>query len=269
MRRHGNRVNGLDLAPKKQDKTEGWKLDNAELSVLGLGLNYNLTPEPDSKRIACAVESAVMCVEPHRRDEARTRVVGVLSKLQRRRKVDPLLPEERRALKKLCDNERIVILPADKGNATVVLNKLDYEKKMLRMLEDKETYKPLNRDPTPKTQRDLQKLLADTQQISAARKGSLKFVGLDDCAALQQPDQASSYDVVVVNRHFTMPYVTGATAALNKYAHCGRINSPPPTMGLLYSSGSSTQRDSPTAAAQRALRRGGKESSSPMRGGAL
>ncbi|KAH6940236.1 hypothetical protein HPB50_026404 [Hyalomma asiaticum] len=116
-----------------------------------------------------------MCVEPHRRDEARTRVVGVLSKLQRRRKVDPLLPEERRALKRLRDNERIVILPADKGNATVVLNKLDYEKKMLRMLEDKETYKPLNRDPTPKTQRDLQKLLADDYGESVqARPGQSK-----------------------------------------------------------------------------------------------
>ncbi|XP_037506744.2 uncharacterized protein LOC119382905 [Rhipicephalus sanguineus] len=151
------------------------KLDDAEWSVLSLGLNYNLAPQPDVKKVVCAVESAVMCVDPSRRDEARTRVVGVLSKLRRNQEFDPLSPEERKALKRLRDNKDIVILPADKGNATVVLDTQDYENKMRLMLEDDRTYVPLNRDPTAKVQRDLQKLLADGFRFVPPQQKSLYF----------------------------------------------------------------------------------------------
>ncbi|XP_077507345.1 uncharacterized protein LOC144116813 [Amblyomma americanum] len=131
------------------------KLDDAELSVLSLGLNFNLGPEPDIKKMVCAVETAVKNVEPSRRDKARTRVVSVLSKLNRHQGLNPLLLKERKALKRLRGNENIVILPADKGNATVVLDKREYVNKMTGMLEDERTYLPLNRDPTSKVQRDL------------------------------------------------------------------------------------------------------------------
>ncbi|XP_077498014.1 uncharacterized protein LOC144108719 [Amblyomma americanum] len=68
---------------------------------------------------------------------------------------------ERDAIKSLRENERIVILPADKGNATVLQDKADYEKKMLSLLEDGETYVRLKKDPTLKLEREVQKLLSD------------------------------------------------------------------------------------------------------------
>ncbi|XP_077528832.1 uncharacterized protein LOC144140884 [Haemaphysalis longicornis] len=49
----------------------------------------------------------------------------------------------------------------DKGNATVLLDKADYEKKMLLLLQDSETYVRLKKDPTLKVEREFQKLLAD------------------------------------------------------------------------------------------------------------
>ena len=39
------------------------------------------------------------------------------------------------------------MLPADKGNTTIVMNTLDYKKKIKNFLSDK-VYKKLNKDPT-------------------------------------------------------------------------------------------------------------------------
>lgn len=41
---------------------------------------------------------------------------------------------EKRALQELRNNKDIVILPADKGNATVVMNTIDYKEKMTLIL---------------------------------------------------------------------------------------------------------------------------------------
>ena len=56
--------------------------------------------------------------------------------------------DERQAIKELNKNESIIILPADKGRATVVLDKYDYEKKVHSMLGDTKTYEELQSDPT-------------------------------------------------------------------------------------------------------------------------
>ncbi|GLV46112.1 hypothetical protein CBL_07179 [Carabus blaptoides fortunei] len=55
--------------------------------------------------------------------------------------------EEYTALKKLRDNQNIIVLPADKGNATVVVNSADYTNKMTAILADP-VYKPITSDPT-------------------------------------------------------------------------------------------------------------------------
>ena len=41
-----------------------------------------------------------------------------------------------------------VILPADKGRVTVVMDKTDYYDKMDTLVNDKQTYEELKRDPT-------------------------------------------------------------------------------------------------------------------------
>ena len=52
------------------------------------------------------------------------------------------------ALKDLTNDEKILVLPADKGKATVVMNKADYDDKIQRMLNDESTYQLLDKDPT-------------------------------------------------------------------------------------------------------------------------
>jgi len=57
---------------------------------------------------------------------------------------------ERQALGNLAKNKDITILPADKGNATVIMDTEDYESKVKEMLDDKRTYEVVKSDPTPK-----------------------------------------------------------------------------------------------------------------------
>ena len=45
------------------------------------------------------------------------------------------------------DLEKILVLPADQGEATVIMDKADYDGKLLQMLRDENTYKPLDRTP--------------------------------------------------------------------------------------------------------------------------
>ncbi|KAI8517802.1 hypothetical protein Bbelb_038190 [Branchiostoma belcheri] len=56
--------------------------------------------------------------------------------------------EERTALKDLATNQDILILPADKGRCTVVLDREQYDRKVQDLLGDKDIYMPLKKDPT-------------------------------------------------------------------------------------------------------------------------
>ena len=59
---------------------------------------------------------------------------------------------ERAALKTLKDNVNLTILPADKGNATVVLNTSDYKQKISSFLQDP-AYRKVTKDPTDSIER--------------------------------------------------------------------------------------------------------------------
>ena len=72
--------------------------------------------------------------------------------------------DERQALKRLKTDENIVILPADKGRVTVVMDKTDYYDKMDTLVNDKQTYEKLKRDPTPSLQRKLNSKLLDLKK---------------------------------------------------------------------------------------------------------
>ena len=95
-----------------------------------------------------------------------------------------LTPDEQKALKRLKTDENIVILPADKGRVTVVMNKTDYNDKMDPLVNDKQTYEVLKRDPTPAMQRKLNnKLLTlkKTDKIDFRRYSRLR------CSVPQPP----------------------------------------------------------------------------------
>ena len=53
-----------------------------------------------------------------------------------------------------------MISKADKGNTTVVMDKTDYDKRLLTMLEDNTTYQKLQKDPTPNTEKTVNKFVS-------------------------------------------------------------------------------------------------------------
>ena len=75
-------------------------------------------------------------------EDLRGRVCGILRRA--RLPKDNLTREQRTALKELMDLEDEVILPADKGNATVMMKKEDYGTK-LRGVLGTTTYKQLKK----------------------------------------------------------------------------------------------------------------------------
>ena len=77
----------------------------------------------------------------------------------------PLTPnlteEEFKVLKQLQQDKTITILKSDKGSATVVMDKNDYEEKMLMLLADNKTYERIDSkvNPLKSIEKELNKLL--------------------------------------------------------------------------------------------------------------
>ena len=69
------------------------------------------------------------------------------------------LTEEANALLSLSQNKSLVIKPADKGGAIVIMNRTDYINEGLRQLQDLNFYKLITRDPTRKTAADINNFL--------------------------------------------------------------------------------------------------------------
>ena len=75
-----------------------------------------------------------------------------------------LTKNELHALRRLRNDKDILILSEDKGRVTVVMDNKDYTDKMHSLVNDKQTYEPLKRDPTPALQRRLNGKLRDLKK---------------------------------------------------------------------------------------------------------
>ena len=79
-------------------------------------------------------------------ESLRNEVVKIVSKSKPPR--SNISRAEREAIKALAKDDSIVILPADKGCTTVIINKQDYHTKVKALLDDTNTYEKLTSDPT-------------------------------------------------------------------------------------------------------------------------
>ena len=125
------------------------QLTQYEESALQKGLNFAVTPKsiPKTESIA-SVETAIWCnrgINEETAERARAAIASVI------RCANPPKPNlqksETRALSALRKNESITIVQADKGNATVVLDTEDYEKKAADIL-DQPLFKKIKCNPT-------------------------------------------------------------------------------------------------------------------------
>ncbi|XP_050516295.1 uncharacterized protein LOC126891156 [Diabrotica virgifera virgifera] len=108
--------------------------------ALAKGFNYSVTPSHTPiETIICQTEEAISHLPSEDAEIVRQDVARVL------RNSKPPTPNisqsERKALKELQANPDLVILPADKGNATVILNTSSYIDKLSNLINTPD-YKP-------------------------------------------------------------------------------------------------------------------------------
>ncbi|BHF76764.1 hypothetical protein SprV_0501986300 [Sparganum proliferum] len=90
---------------------------------------------------------------------------------------------EQSALKILRADTSIVILPADKGRSTVVMDKADYIQKANALLEDRQAYLPCDDEPMRRLVTQVDKTLADMQTSKAISKSVRLAIKPVDAAA--------------------------------------------------------------------------------------
>ena len=137
-------------------------LSDHETKVLSLGMNFALVPQSSPvEEIIQRTEPTLRHLDKSTADEVRLQVHQVL------RKHEPAKPnitgQERSAIKALRQDKSIHILRADKGNATVVMDKTEYDHKVADILNSN-CYRKLRRDPTPSIERQLQHKLLSLQR---------------------------------------------------------------------------------------------------------
>lgn len=119
------------------------------LSVLQKGLNFAITPNklPVSDFVT-AIESACKIIGPDSEQATLLRADCVNIMKNSKLPESNITEGERVALKDLKEDSSIMVLPADKGRATVVMNSTEYHLKCRELLSDTTTYKKLKKDPT-------------------------------------------------------------------------------------------------------------------------
>jgi len=103
-----------------------------------------------------AIEETTQSLPYEQQDEFKIRTKIILEKpFKIKQNLNPL---ERKAINNLKSDNTIKILPADKGNATVILSSDDYEQKLTTLINEG-NYSKLNKDPSEKIERQIYNLL--------------------------------------------------------------------------------------------------------------
>ena len=143
------------------------QLSVSQTSLLAKGLNFAPSPAsvPTSQMVSL-VESVLKNIPTGEADKIRLRTINLLRDYRPTK--SNLSIAEQQALKELKKNDNLLILPADKGRATVVMDREKYDDKLSTMLADTATYEKLKRDPAPALERRMNSIL-----LALNRKGSL------------------------------------------------------------------------------------------------
>ena len=123
------------------------QLTDQQKQVLAKGLNYNAA---DAKKLnfIADLESALKGTELTEDAKNNIRHQVTTNLLHSKHPVD-LTKQE--ALKDLKNDDDVIILPADKGRMTVVMDKSDCTNKAKALINDTNTYQPLDTDPSKTT----------------------------------------------------------------------------------------------------------------------
>ena len=164
-----------DVAITAVDNRSGCHLSTDEQKVLEKGLGFAPTPQAvPVKEIICAVEAGLSKVtDVTQANVIRSQVSSIVNKAKVKPIADNMTAAERIALNRLSKRTDIKILPADKGNTTVVLSAQQYSEKMNQLLDDP-GYIKINKDPTAVKERQIRKAIDEVCRSGSISEGLAK-----------------------------------------------------------------------------------------------
>nr|VZI09429.1 unnamed protein product [Spirometra erinaceieuropaei] len=141
------------------------ELTEEQMQVLRHEASFNTADAKPANMIA-AVESILSQTEAT--DETKNLIRHqVSSLLMAHRPREVLSKVERDALKELRADNDLVIVPADKGRSTVVLDRTDYNQKAKSLLEDRQSYVPCESNPMKTLTREINATLLAMENSGA------------------------------------------------------------------------------------------------------
>ncbi|XP_037052022.1 uncharacterized protein LOC119085679 [Bradysia coprophila] len=156
-----------------------WYVQN----TLALGDKFNLPMKNNkvaSEQFIANFEPKLQTLGKKYRVELRNKVCNVITNFKKlptkHSTIDEVIKANHIAtVTFLAQNPQLLVLNADKGNVTVLMQKLDYEIKMMTLLSDSTTYVPLDHDPTASIQDKVNKLFTRWQEQSYITEGQGKW----------------------------------------------------------------------------------------------
>ena len=125
------------------------QFSKSETEVLSKGMKFAVAPRKlPVLDFVCGVEQGLKKVAHEYKssvDLVRSRVTQVLSNAKPPK--SNLTEDETESLHKLQGYDDIIVLSADKGNCTVVMDKSDYDSKLMVLLNNSATYKIVTKNP--------------------------------------------------------------------------------------------------------------------------
>ena len=143
-----NELNNLNTSKKIWVKNiSNYEPSEPEWSVLEKGLNYAMPNfKKDLPKFVSTVENISTNITGISEEERIILKHQISSSINCAQKQETISKEESTALKSLRANTDIMLVPADKGNMTVIMNTTDYKRKIEDHLEDPDTYTALDYD---------------------------------------------------------------------------------------------------------------------------
>ncbi|XP_072019690.1 uncharacterized protein [Amphiura filiformis] len=145
------------------------ELSESENAILSKGMNFSPTPTSiPVKELIAATEHGLKDLCEGEANLVRSDVLRVLKKA----KVPQpnISQEEREALNSLKNDESIIVLPADKGRSTFVMDKDKYQEKMNNLLSEGDTYQVMKKDPTLSLERKIGKAISEFKEQNKVDK---------------------------------------------------------------------------------------------------
>ncbi|VDN22204.1 unnamed protein product [Dibothriocephalus latus] len=159
------------------------ELTKAQIQVLKHEASFN-TADAKPTYVIAAVESVINQTEAT--EETENLIQHQLSYLLMAHQPQDVLPTvERIALRALKAGRDIVIVPADKGRSTVILDRTDYLQKAKKLLEDRKFYVPCETNPIKKLTREINSTLMALENSGAMTPSDRRMARAQETALVR------------------------------------------------------------------------------------